>query len=166
MGQYYADAKNAAAADAIISALEAGDYKTEPSPHRLPASELNPYTAELLRFSVLTAAFCLLITAIFFVARQKHTVSVQKLCGMTRRNLIMAYGARVSAAAAGAFAMIAAATLFLSENFNNSVFSMKAMSWHYYAVTGAVLTGLCVCVTGFIAKLADGVNISDTLKGR
>lgn len=169
MGQYYADAKEAETAEAVIRAWEksaAGEYHIEPSPRRLPAYELNLYTNELLRFSIMTAVFCLLLTAIFFVARQKYTVSVQKLCGMTRQYLTRFYGSQVMMIMAAAFLCIVPATLLLSKHVSNSIFSMKAMACRHYIVTGAALAVLGGCVTGFIVRLADGVNISDTLKGR
>jgi hypothetical protein len=114
----------------------------------------------------MTAVFCLLLTAIFFVARQKYTVSVQKLCGMTRQYLTRFYGSQVMMIMAAAFLCIVPATLLLSKHVSNSIFSMKAMACRHYIVTGAALAVLGGCVTGFIVRLADGVNISDTLKGR
>jgi hypothetical protein len=40
------------------------------------------------------------------------------------------------------------------------------MTYHYYAATGAVLAMLGAATTFITVRLADGVNISDTLKGR
>jgi hypothetical protein len=107
MGRYFIDAKDAAAAGAALSALETGmegKCGVETFPYRPPTAELAPETTALLWFSVLTAAFCLAVTAIFFVTRQKYTVSVQKLCGMTKRGLLWAYGAKIFAVVIVSFA--------------------------------------------------------------
>jgi hypothetical protein len=168
-GLYYVDAKDSATVSAIISALKTnmdGVFAIQEVEYESRVSyKISRMFRTLLIFSVLAAIFSLLITTVFFVTRQKYEVSVQKLCGMTKKDLIWRYGKRNVLATAMSFALIVIAMFFLSR-FENSIFSIKTLSYHHYIITGISLLAMCAILTHFTIKLAEGINISDILKGR
>jgi len=169
IGLYFVDASDSATVNSVIQKMNSnaeGQYSTRSVEYESTYSyEMSRMYRTLFMFSFLAAFFSLMITTIFFVSRQKYMVSIQKLCGMTKGNLIFGYSMRNLLITLTSFVLIVAAMFFLSQ-FENSVFSIKTLTHHHYIVTGIFLLALSATTTFFTIRLAEGVNISDTLKGR
>lgn len=169
IGLYYVDAKDGKTVNAVLTEMKSNasdKYSTMDIAYESAVSyEMGRAFNTLLIFAVLAAVFCLLITTTFFVIRQKFTVAIQKLCGMTWKNLLCAYGKKMILVIATFFSLIVAAMLILSGNLNNSVFQIKTLAYHHYVITGMFLLVLGSAATCYIVKLADNIDISDTLKG-
>ncbi len=119
----------------------------------------------LLVFAVLAAIFNLMVTTIFFVTRRKYTVSIQKLCGMTKKNLIWAYGKDMFLIITGSFLSMLFLITFFAD-YLGSFFTLEQLTWHHWLMSAGTLLVLGIATTGYIVRLAERVNISDTLKGR
>jgi len=170
IGLYYIDAENEEAVNAVITAMKSdaeGKYSTTDIKYEPTVTYgLSIMFNTLLIFSVLAAIFSLFITTIFFVTNQKYTVAVQKLCGLTKKDLAITYGIKNTLVAIFSMILIITAMLFLTQNFDKSIFSIKTLTYHHYIITAISLLMLNALITFFTVRLAEGINISDAVKGR
>lgn len=168
-GLYYVDAKEESVVNEVISSMhnDAQDkYSVSDVKYESRGSYgLNGMNNTLLICAVLAAFLNLIVSSIFFVTKKKYTVAIQKLCGMTSKELCMAYGKRMVVLAAAGFVSIYI-VIRLFSGYLGFFFSLDKLSWQHYLVTAALLVFVVFIVTGFIIRQAQRVNISDSLKGR
>jgi hypothetical protein len=119
----------------------------------------------MLLTAVTAAILNLLITAIFFVTHKKYKVAIQKLYGMTTKNLAWSYGKSFAATVAVSFVSVVLIIYGLSQNMG-SFFALDKLALYHFMIMGGGLIFVGIAVVFFIVKLARRVNISDTLKGR
>jgi hypothetical protein len=170
MALYYVDALNPDTVNKVLSELQAyaeGKYisafvKYEPN---VEYFGLTRTLDALLIFAVLAAVFNLLITIISFVTHKKYKVAVQKLYGMTSRNLAWNYGRSIFAIIAASFISVILVIVGTSRHMG-ALFTLDKLAGYHYGIMGGILILLWVAMVYFIVKLAGKVNISDTLKGR
>ena len=168
---YYVDAKDSAALDRVIAEMQrhaaVNNFNTMHAEYESTVMNagLGRGTHTMLLSAVTAAAFNLFITVIFFVTQKKYKVAVQKLYGMTQRDLMLSYGKSIFAVITAAFVSVVLVLAFLSQ-YMGAFFAMEMLAAYHYALTAAILTILGCAAVFFIVKLAQGVNISDTLKGR
>jgi hypothetical protein len=170
MALYYVDALNSDAVNKVLSELQeyaegkyiATSIKYEPSTIYIG---LTRTLDALLIFAVLAAVFNLLITTIFFVTHKKYKVAVQKLYGMTNRNLVWNYGRSVFIIMAVSNLSVILVIAGLSRHMG-TLFTLDKLADYHYIIMGGILILLGIAMVCFIVKLAGKVNISDTLKGR
>jgi len=168
---YYIDAKDSGTVAKVLTELQkhadANNFQTMYDEY--DSGTFHPGLGRgnhtMLVSAVAAAVFNLLITVIFFVTHKKYKVAVQKLYGMTNRDLIWTYGKSIFAIVTAAFAAVVAIILGLSR-YMGTFFAMEMLAVYHYAIMGVSLVLLGTATVLFIVSLAQRVNISDTLKGR
>ncbi len=168
-GLYYVDAKNLSVVENVISYLHndaKNKYSTLDVEYESKSSYgLSSMNNTLLICAVLAAFFNLIVASIFFVTKKQYTVAIQKLCGMTSKELRLLYGRKMFMLAAIGFVTIYIVIRFFAK-YLGFFFSLETLSWQHYLVTAILLGGIVCVVTGFIIRHAQKINISDSLKGR
>jgi hypothetical protein len=119
----------------------------------------------MLLTAVIAAILNLLITVIFFVTHKKYKVAVQKLYGMTSRNLMWHYGRIIFTIMLLSFVSVVLVIVGLSQ-YMGDFFTLEKLAAGHFMIMGGGLIALGISVVFFIVRLARKVNISDTLKGR
>lgn len=168
-GIFYVDAENKETVASVLNQLQqtlSGEYKISAVTYDSVIDYgLDTMSNTLFQFAVLAGIFHLLLTSVFFVTRQSYTIAVQKLCGLTRKDLLGKYGIRCFglflAAAVSIWAWIWVLRTCLGD-----FFALEKLAGYHYAVMFAGLFLLLTVITVYIVNLAAKVNISDVLKGR
>ncbi|MDR2532123.1 MAG: ABC transporter permease [Oscillospiraceae bacterium] len=167
---YYIDARDEDTVSRVVSEFQQnaeGKYKImlqeyESSVHYGGIGGVNH---TMLLTAVIAAVLNLLITVIFFVTHKKHKVAVQKLYGMTSKNLAWSYGKSIAVIITASFISVVLVIVGLSQ-YMGGFFTLEKLAVYHFMIMGGGLIALGMAVVFFIVKLARKVNISDTLKGR
>ena len=168
-GLYYIDANDMAVVENVLSYIRnsaEGKYSTIDVKYESKSSYgLSSMNNTLLVCAVLAAFLNLIVASIFFVMQKQYTVAIQKLCGMTIKELRWLYGKKMLVLAVTGFVTICIVLRKFSGNLG-FFFSLETLSWQHYLVTAILLAGIVCIVTGFIIRYAQEIDISDSLKGR
>ena len=167
---YYIDALDVDTVNRVISGFQqnAGDkhqillQEYESSVHYGGIGGVNH---TMLLTAVSAAILNLLITVIFFVTHKKYKVAIQKLYGKTSKNLAWSYGKSIAATITASFISVVFVILGLSQ-YMGSFFALDKLAVYHFILMGGGLIVMGIAVVFFIVRLAQRVNISDTLKGR
>lgn len=169
-GLYYVDASDSQTVDTVISAIKTsaqGKYTVMDAVYEAPGTQtgLNTMLNTMILCAVLSAFLNLIATAAFFVARQRYSVAIRRLCGMTKKDILSVYGKKTGLLILCVLASVTALTL-AGRGHLGFFFQMENLAPVHYLVTGAALLALGTAVVFQITRLACGVDISGTLKGR
>lgn len=168
-GLYYVDSLNKTTVDAIIQKIEEtaiGSYTTSKVKYESKATNigLGYENSTLLICAILSVVFNLIITLIYFAIQKKYTSAVQKLCGMTQKDLVFEYGIRIIGMVIMSFVLM----LIIVKLFSGNIVFLceDNLGWQHFVMTGMTLAVMGVLTTLGIVRSVKRVNIGDTLKGR
>ena len=170
MGLYYVDAKDSESVQKVLSAMQknaGSSYSTMLVAYESNADYigLNRTSKALLVFAVFAALCNLFITVIFFVTHKKYKVAIQKLCGMTSKDLALLYGKDIMLIVLLSFLSVLLIINVLSK-YLGLFFTLDKLASYHFLITGIILLLLGVVTIYCVMRLAKGVNISDSLKDR
>jgi hypothetical protein len=168
-GLYYVDAQSSQVIENVLQVME-DHAKEKYSVSRVKYEAKDSYGLSamnntLLFCAIFAALIQLLISSIFFVTDKKYSVAIQKLCGMTKKDLFLNYGRNILVLLAVSFITIYLLITCFSK-YMGFFFELDSLVWQHYAVTVIILSLIGFFVTGHIAGQVDKVDISSTLKGR
>jgi hypothetical protein len=168
-GLYYVDAQSSQVIENVLQVMEE-NAKEKYSVSRVKYEAKGSYGLSamnntLLFCAIFAALIHLLISSIFFVTDKKYSVAIQKLCGMTKKDLFLNYGRNILVLLAVSFITIYLLITCFSK-YMGFFFALDSLVWQHYAVTVIILSLIGFFVTGHIAGQVDKVDISSTLKGR
>ena len=107
----------------------------------------------------------MILTSIFLITRQQYTVAIQKLCGMTYRDILLKYGKRMTAIFVLSFASIVLC-INLMKTFWGDFFALERLVNAHYAIMAGIMFLISFLIVICIANLTKRVDISAVLKGR
>jgi hypothetical protein len=170
MALYYIDARDAGTVSRIISEFErnaGGKHQIMLQEYHSPVhyGGVGGVNHTMLLTAVTAAILNLLITVIFFVTHKKYKVAVQKLYGKTTKNLARSYGKHLASIITASFLSVVLIIFGLSQ-YMGSFFALDKLALYHFIIMGIGLIVIGIAVVFFIVRLAQRVNISDTLKGR
>jgi hypothetical protein len=170
MALYYIDAREADTVSRVVSKFQQnteGKFQILLHEYESPMhyGGIGGVNHTLLLTAVMAAILNLLITVIFFVTFKKYKVAVQKLYGMTSKDLAWNYGKKIAAIVIASFFSVVFVIFGLSQ-YMGSFFTLDRLTVYHFMIMGVGLIVLGIAVVFFIVGLARRVNISDTLKGR
>lgn len=168
-GLYYVDAQSSQVIENVLQVME-DNAREKYSVSRVKYEAKDSYGLSamnntLLFCAIFAALINLLISSIFFVTNKKYSVAIQKLCGMTKKDLLLNYGRKVLVLLAVSLITIYLLITCFSK-YMGFFFELDSLVWQHYAVTVILLSLIGFFVTGHIAGQVDKVDISSTLKGR
>lgn len=161
-GTYYIDGTNSEntmqAVDRIVKHTDGTFFEYEQ-----PKDDMN--ISHKIKFVLaIVAAFCnLIMTAHYFVLKQKYKIAVKKLCGYTNRHMVAKYVRDISIITIFSYIIGSGAAVFLTKitlSFGDSQFSISSFT---AALIIVVITA--VIVTCQLIINASKVDISGVLKG-
>jgi hypothetical protein len=167
---YYIDAGDAGTVSRVISEFKrnAGEkFQIMLQEYQSPVhyGGIGGVNHTMLLTAVTAAILNLLITVIFFVTHKKYKVAIQKLYGMTTKNLAWSYGKSLAVTVMASFVSVVVMIFGLSQ-YMGSFFALDKLAIYHFMIMGVGLIVMGIAVVFFIVRLAQRVNISDTLKGR
>lgn len=169
-GLYYVDANDPAVVQAVIDAIKSasdGQYTISDVTYE-PFSEnvgLNGMLNMMLVCAILSAILNLLLTVTFFVTRQKYATAIRKLCGMTGKEIFADYARHILPLLFLAYGSVLL-IIWVGRGKLGFFFELDNLSIIHFLVTGAVMLLSGLATIFYISRLANGVDISMTLKGR
>ena len=167
-GRYFLDGQSEMVVDRAmdrISSHLANQFQITPIVYR-DGHEfiMAPFQEMLLNIGFIAAVANLLMTTISFVSRQKYKVAIWKLCGMTKINLAVMYVKHLLS-----INVLAVLSVWLLQQLfggnQNSILYLERLTWQHYGVMNLLMFCISGIVIFIVVKSADGVDISDTLKG-
>lgn len=168
-GLYYIDSKNPSTVDGIINNIienAANQYTTSTVEYESQVTNmgLGFENNTLLFCAILSACFNLIITLHYFAAKNKYTTAIQKLCGMTWKDLTRDYSIKTGGMVISSIVFI----IVIVKMFSGKLFFLNEdnLGWQHFATAGITLAVLGTVTTAGIVHSVQHVNISDTLKGR
>lgn len=169
VGLYYADALSENTVSNVLSNIK----KIIPANYEyyfVNYESINEYGLDsmsnsLYIFAVLAALIHLLLTTIFFITCNGHTVAIQKLCGMTKKSMFIKYGKNMLILICIAFITVVI-NIKLFTRFLSNFFSMEQLVYGHFIILGIIFFVIGLLITIFTVFLSEKVNISSTLKGR
>lgn len=167
-GVYYIDALDSSTVESVLEEIESmADYTTTRMEYQSAVIDLGLGIRNdtLLAFAAIASFLDLLLTTNFFVTRNKYTVAIQKLCGMTRRQLFFTYGRNIFTVISLAYLTILFVIRYFSS-YMGEFFAFRSLPLYDFLICGLFLILLGVFTTIFTVRLADRMNISAALKGR
>ncbi|MBQ4058144.1 MAG: ABC transporter permease [Lachnospiraceae bacterium] len=168
-GLYYIDAKEKNIVEGVIREIQEG------AENKYSASEvvytpqntygLNGVNNILLLCVIFSATLNLFVMSECFVIGKQYMIAVQKLCGMTRKDLYLFVGKKVTMLIVFSYISIIIIMYFVTNKLR--FFNMiKTLSWQHYIITAIILMILGVYVTKCVVRQSEQVDISNVLKGR
>lgn len=169
MGLYYVDSKDADTVEYVLTSIEtsaAGNYTTSRVEYESPLIKtgMHKTTGLFVYSAIFSSILYLVITLSYFITGREYTVAIQKLCGMTRRNLFVSYGIKMLVTVAASFATICLLERTVADKF--TFFATEYLGWQHFALLAVTLLAIGAISTVGIVRLVQRVDISDTLKGR
>lgn len=168
-GLYYVDAQSSQVIENVLQVME-DNAKGKYSASRVKYEAKDGYGLSamnntLLFCAIFVALINLLISSMFFVTNKKYSVAIQKLCGMTKKDLFLNYGRKVLLLLITSFVTIYLLIACCAQ-YMGFFFELESLAGLHYAITVMILILIGFFVTGNIVGLVDRVDISSTLKGR
>jgi len=126
---------------------------------------LNPGNELLLYLVMIAVQSNLIITTIFYIARKKYKVAIQKMCGMTSMELLIEHGKPILGICFLAF-VTTVLVRTLSQNSSIYELALPSLQMGHYLYTAGAIGVIGIAILYFVVASAWDVNISKTLKGR
>lgn len=126
---------------------------------------LNFMNNTLLFCSVCAVLLNLIITILFFVEHKRYRVAIQKLCGMTKRNLFATYGSKLLFCFCMAIFSIEI-ILNLGRKKMGFFFVLENLSWQHHLIMICTVIAICIVTVIGVIKLTWNIDISASLKNR
>ena len=167
-GRYFVDGQNESQVEDAMFAIESGtnnNFLINSFLYR-DGHEfiMAPFQEMILMIGLVAANANLIMTTISFTSRQKYKVAIQKLCGMTKKDLSIIYLKHLLTINLLAILTVWVTQTLLGQN-QESILYLERLSWQHYGVMILCMFSISLVATYVVVKSADGVNISDTLKG-
>ena len=169
MGLYYVDSNRTQTVENVISSMEAnaeGDYQTSRVEYESPLIKtgMHKTTGLFVYSATIASVIYMFITLLYFVTGKEYTVAIQKLCGMTKRDLLFEYGLKISATIVAAYAIICVLEKLVADRF--MFFATDYLGWQHFVLLALAMIIIDIGAVVGVVSLAQRVDISDTLKGR
>ncbi|MBQ8010869.1 MAG: ABC transporter permease, partial [Oscillospiraceae bacterium] len=128
-----------------------------------PQNDMN--VSHKIKFALaVAAAFCnLLMTAHYFILKQKYKIAVKKLCGYTNKSMMFKYVRNISMITILAYTIGSGLAVLLTRvtlSFSESQFSVSS-----FVAALVIVVMTAVIVTCQLIANSSKVNISSVLKG-
>lgn len=168
-GIYYVDALSKDTVESVVDNLtskKSENYMATKIEYSSPDSYgLSPMTNTLFIFAVLAGGFHMILTSIFLVTRQQYKVAIQKLCGMTYKDILVNYVKRMLTVFMFAFVSIILC-INLMKLFWGHFFALEKLVVTHFLILAIIMLLIVFVIAKCIADLTKKVDISAVLKGR
>lgn len=165
-GLYYVDSLSARQSEMVIDTMveNAGeDYTTSFVEYECQTQEINLTNENMLICAMIGIILTLCVTVRFYVFQQSYYIGVLKMCGYTKKNLLILFLKPMMLIVFVAYCIIILLMNLLSSG-DWFFFRPEHISTYHYVIAGFfMLFGSCMLVAGIIHQ-ADTISIPQVLK--